>query len=78
MCTVYSVERNAAGEVVSYTLFHGRNSSKGSGLNTLHRIYPGNSDTLPPFGNWTEPVVGIAPMLPVVKGPAAALPIGVP
>lgn len=74
MGTVLSVERNDAGEVQSYKIYHGRNKGKGSGINTLEREYQGSSKVVPPFGNWTEPVVGIAPIVPVAGGSAGAIP----
>ena len=69
MGVVLDVVRDENGKVERFTMYHGRNVGKGSGLNTLVREYQGNSDKVPPFGNWTEPVAGIAPILPVVAGP---------
>jgi hypothetical protein len=62
--TVRSVVRDDSGTVVSYEVYHGRRTGMGSGLDTLVRAYTGVTTGIPPYGNWKEPVVGIAPILP--------------
>ena len=70
---VHSVTRDENGDVVSYKLYHGRrayNSSdpeKQDNKITEHEWAPTSRSTkLPPFGNWTDPVGGIAPIVPAV------------
>ncbi len=62
--TVRSVARDESGTVVSYEVYHGRRTGMGSGVDTLVRVYTGLTPGIPPYGNWKEPVVGIAPILP--------------
>jgi len=62
--TVRSVVRDASGTVESYEVYHGRRTGMGSGIDTLVRVYTGVTAGIPPYGNWKEPVVGIAPILP--------------
>ncbi len=70
---VHSVERDDDGNIVSYRMYHGRRAYQSSDPDkqdnkiTVHRWEATTgSRPLPPFGNWTEPVVGIAPLLPPV------------
>ncbi len=64
VATVRSVVRDESGTVVSYEVYHGRRTGMGSGIDTLVRVYTGVTPGIPPYGNWKEPVVGIAPILP--------------
>ncbi len=62
--TVRSVERDESGTVVAYEIYHGRSTGRGSGVDRLERVYSGSTRGIPPYGNWREPVVGIAPIVP--------------
>jgi len=62
--TVRSVERDESGTVVAYEIYHGRRPGKGSAVDRPERVYSGSTTGIPPYGNWKEPVVGIAPIVP--------------
>ena len=51
------------GKIVSYQLFHGRRPGKPAITSTLYLATPHNPD-VPPYGNWKEPWLGIAELLP--------------
>ncbi|MBX2797136.1 MAG: ABC transporter substrate-binding protein [Myxococcales bacterium] len=68
---IHSVTRDDDGNVVGYRMYHGRRAygssdpDKQDNKITDHVWeYTGSTSGIPPFGNWTEPVVGIAPILP--------------
>lgn len=67
---VHSVERDDDGNVVGYTMYHGRRAYRSSEFEkqdnkiTSHEWdTSGSSTPIPPLGNWTEPLVGIAPIV---------------
>ena len=64
MGVVHSVQRDEAGDIVSYKLYHGRRVIKGEFDNgiTDHKWDAWSGQ--PPFGNGPDPVVGWAPLLP--------------
>jgi len=59
---VMEVEKNEAGEVVNYKLFHGRSSGKIAGTTNYHRRQPSRPN-LPPLGNWNQQWVAFAPLV---------------
>lgn len=58
MGTVVEVEKDRDGNVIGYTMFHGRNPRKPAG-NTKHKLKNSNRK-VPPFGNWTQQWVAVA------------------
>ena len=62
---VVEVERNEAGDIESYSLFHGRTPGTTSGIsnadNYMHRRVA--KENAPSFGNGPDPWVGVAPMV---------------
>lgn len=64
MGVVQSVDRDERGVLRSYVIYHGRSSGKGSGLNRLVRKYTGSTAGVAPYGNFYEPVAGVAPIMP--------------
>lgn len=60
--TVTSVTKDQEGNVIKYSLFHGRSSGKPAGRTTYHELEPSRAQ-LPPFGNWNQQLLGIAYIL---------------
>lgn len=58
---VVAVEKDAAGRVISYQLFHGRSRGKIASITKYHYRNP-SKKYLPPFGNYDQPLVAIARM----------------
>lgn len=56
---VTEVEKNAAGNVVDYVLFHGRQPGVHAQRSFSHPIEPRRAG-LPPFGNWNQQWVAVA------------------
>jgi WD40 repeat protein len=59
---VVEVEKNEAGQVVNYKLFHGRSPGKIAGTTNYHRRQPSRPN-LPPLGNWNQQWVAFARMV---------------
>ena len=59
---VVSVEKDRTGRVISYKLFHGRSPGKYAAITEYHLLTPSRRN-LPPFGNYDQPWVAIAPLV---------------
>ena len=61
MGTVVDVEKDGAGNVIGYTMFHGRNPRHPAGT-TKHKLknVSFSRGVLPPFGNWDQQWVAVA------------------
>ncbi len=69
MGTVISVERDANGELLSYSMYHGRNQRKVATVTTDHYWdwpdkFTSGGKQYPPLGFWTQYLVGLAPIAP--------------
>jgi hypothetical protein len=67
MGTVVSIERNAAGEVVRYRMYHGRSKGKQARVTEHHywqwpAMFTRGGKRYPPLGYWDQYLVGIAPI----------------
>lgn len=67
MGTVVSVERNEAGEVVRYKMYHGRSKGKKARVTEHHywqwpAAFTSGGKQYPPLGYWDQYLVGIAPI----------------
>jgi len=60
---VVAVEKDDKGVVTNYSLFHGQRPGKIASTTNYHNRKP-SRDTYPPYGNGTEQLVGMAPILP--------------
>ena len=60
MGVVMTVDKDAAGRVTSYRLFHGRSSGKIAKTTNYHRLVPSRK-SYPPYGNGSQPLVAVAP-----------------
>ncbi len=67
MGVVVSVQKDARGRVVGYALFHGRSRGKYAAI-TWHYLRPPGGKKLPPFGNYNQQWVAVAPLLPQIPG----------
>ncbi len=56
---VVAVEKDPAGKVVSYQLFHGRSRGKIASITKHHYRNP-SKKSLPPFGNYSQPWIAVA------------------
>lgn len=65
MGIVTSVKRDSKGQVVSLSMYHGRNPRVDSGITTHDWAYSGNSD-YPPFGVGSQFLVAIGAVAPVL------------
>lgn len=70
MGTVVSVERDAAGKVVRYKMFHGRSKGKKARVTVHHywqwpAMFTNGGKKYPPLGYWDQYLVGIAPIAEV-------------
>ena len=63
MGTVVTTEIGEDGEVVSYTMFHGRNAGKLATITEEHELHPGGGR--PPFGNGGDYLAAIGSLLPL-------------
>lgn len=63
MGTVTAVKHDADGQVISFSMYHGRNPRKGSGVTEHEWAYSGDSD-YPPFGVGTQYLVAIGTIVP--------------
>ncbi len=59
MGVVTAVKRDAEGQVVNYTLFHGRSTGKIASRTTHHHRDPSRED-IPAYGNWNQQWVAVA------------------
>lgn len=59
---VTSIEKNASGELQNYHLFHGLRPGKYAKITNYHHRRPSRKK-YPPFGNGTEALVAIAPVV---------------
>ena len=62
MGVVVSVDKDAAGQVVSYQLFHGQTYGKIASRTNFHLRKP-TRPGLPPFGNWNQQWIAFARLL---------------
>ncbi len=60
--TVVEVKKDENGEVVEYTLFHGRNPSKPAGMSKHYKVVP-YDESLPAYGNHKQQWVAVANIL---------------
>lgn len=61
MGTVVEVEKDEAGNVIGYSMFHGRNPRKPAGITKHKKVSRSLSrGQLPSFGNWTQQWVAVA------------------
>jgi hypothetical protein len=67
MGTVTAVRHDADGQVISFSMYHGRNPDKGAGVTDHEWAYSGTSD-YPPFGVGKQYLVGIGVIVPVSAG----------
>lgn len=54
---VVDVDRTAAGELLAYTLYHGRSSGKAAARSVIRKSQN------PDFGNWGQPWLAVSPIL---------------
>lgn len=64
---VVDVEKNEAGEIINYGLFHGQWLGKTASVTRWHKRDPSRVD-YPPYGNGSEPWVAVATLLPEEEG----------
>ncbi len=69
MGTVISVERDENGDVLSYSMYHGRNKKKVATVTNHHYWdwpdkFTSGGKEYPPLGYWGQYLVGIAPITP--------------
>lgn len=62
MGVVVAVEKDAAGRLTHYHLFHGRNPAYPAGITRYHYLSPTRA-TYPPLGNGRQPWVAFAPLI---------------
>jgi hypothetical protein len=68
------VDHDEDGEVVGYSMFHGRNPGVPASITDDHRL--GGAGGGPPFGNGGQYLVGVGIVLPAVSPPGASPPGG--
>lgn len=59
---VVDVQKDEAGNVTSYSIFHGRNPKYTAGITDYHELVPTRS-SYPPLGNGPEQWVAVAPII---------------
>ncbi len=59
--TVVSVERDGNGDLMRYSIFHGRSPGKPAGITNYHGREPARPGHRP-FGNWDQQWIGVAPL----------------
>ncbi len=59
---IVEVEKDSNGSVINYSLLHGRSPGKLASITNWHHRNPSRSN-LPPFGNYDQQWVAIAPLL---------------
>ena len=69
MGTVISVQRNQNGDVVGYSMYHGRRPGKRATITEKHywdwpRAYTSRGQSYPPLGYWKQYLVGIGSIAP--------------
>lgn len=78
MGTVTSVRRNENGEVIGYAMYHGHGTAakgtpasvtKGQYWDWPARLLGGGTKEYPPMGYWSQRLVGIGSLVPVVSPP---------
>lgn len=74
MATVTAVERNDAGDVVSYRMFHGHGTAAKGTLSSVTnrqffewpaRLLKNGTLSYPPFGYWSQRLVGVGTIVPI-------------
>lgn len=65
VAVVVSVERDTAGQVVGYTMMHGRNRRVPASRSSSREVQSRFTKGLPPFGNWSRQWVAVGRLLKV-------------
>lgn len=60
VAVVTAVTTDEEGNVVDYTIMHGRNAEKHASRTGSKAVQSRNTENLPPFGNWSHQWVAVA------------------